>query len=179
MCWIVSPQTGWSMCGTVFRNRGSEFPEQILPFFGAITARFVPSKSVCESRCLIEQGWGYPFGRTKNADPYLIFAWATLPPNGTFDLKYGSCGCNRPEAKQTDRRHKTKNCGNPFQRSPCLGYSFAETGCRTFYFQSLKMSSKALSNAVFILFSIMLIISASRMDCFFFFFFSLSRSLVD
>jgi hypothetical protein len=48
-----------------------------------------------------------------------------------------------------------------------------------FYFQFLKISSKALSNAVFRLFSIIRITSASRMDYCFFFRFSFSRSLVE
>ena len=117
------------------------------------------------------------FGKTKNADPYPVFGWATLPPNGIFDLKDGSCGRDRPKEKLTVRRTITKKCGSPLLRSPCWGSSFAETGCRTSHFQSLKMSSKALSNAAFILFSIMLITSASRMD--FFFFLSFSRSFVD
>ena len=156
------------MCGTVFRNRGSDFPEQILPFFGAITARFVPSKSVCESRCLIEQG-GYPFGRTKNADPYPVFAWATLPLNGIFDLKDGSCGCLRQNEAHTDRRATTTKTAR----------SSTWESLAVRHFQSLKMSSNALSNAVFKLFSIMLMISASRMDCFFFFLFSFSLSLYD
>ena len=107
------------MCGTVFRNRGSDFPEQISPFFGGITARFSPSKSVCESRCLIEQGWGYPFRRTKNADPYPVFGWATLPPNGIFDLKDGSCGGLRQNEKNTDRRSITTKAA----RSSTLGTS--------------------------------------------------------
>ena len=157
----------------MFRNRGSEFPEQILPFFGAITARFIPSKSVCESRCLIEHPRTH-FGKKKNADPHPVFGWATLPPNGIFDLKDGSCGRDRPKEKLTVRRTITKKCGSPLLRSPCWGSSFAETGCRTSHFQSLKMSSIALSNAVFKLFSIILIISASRTDCFFFLSFSRS-----
>ena len=102
----------------VFRNRGSDFPEQILPFFGAITARFSPSKSVCESRCLIEHP-GTHFGKIKNADPYPIFGWATLPPNGIFDLENGSCDHLRPEKKRTVRRSITKKTA----RSSTMGTS--------------------------------------------------------
>ena len=161
------------MCGRVFRNRGSKFPEQNCAFWRLISACSAPSKSVSKNRCLIGHP-RTPFGKHKNADPYSVSAWATLPLNGTFDLKDGSCGRDRPREKLTDRRSITKKCGSPLLRSPCWGSSFAETGCRTSHFQSLKMSSIALSNAVFKLFSIILIISASRTDCFFFLSFSRS-----
>ena len=61
------------------------------------------------------------------------------------------------------------------------GYRSPERASALSYFQSLRRSSMALSRAVFIPFSMMLIISFSRMDyCFFlfFFFFSFSRSEV-
>ena len=67
-----------------------------------------------------------------------------------------------------------KNGGSRFKNRPLWGFDSLKRLPPHSYFQSLKMSSSALSNAVFKLFSIMLIISASRMDCFFFFRFSLS-----
>ena len=73
------------MCGTVFRNRGSDFPEQILPFFGAITARFVPSKSVCESRCLIEQGGATLSGKPKTHTP-ILFLRGSFPVEVDFSF---------------------------------------------------------------------------------------------
>jgi hypothetical protein len=54
-----------------------------------------------------------------------------------------------------------------------VGEPFVNRGFRRFYFQSLKISSKAISNAAFILLFRMANISASRVD-FFFFFLSLS-----
>lgn len=64
--------------------------------------------------------------------------------------------------------------GNPFRRSPCLGAVIAETGFRLFYFQSLKIFSSALSRAASKLFSTTEKTSFSKMDCYFFSFFSRS-----
>jgi len=87
-----------------------------------ITARLTPSKSVYESRCLIEHPPGTHFGKKKNADPYPVFGWATLPPNGIFDLKDGSCGRHRPKEKQTVRRSITTKAAARFSTPLVGGY---------------------------------------------------------
>ena len=54
------------------------------------------------------------YGKIKTADPYLDFGWATLPPNGIFDLKDGSCGPDRPEENHTARRPITTKAAARF-----------------------------------------------------------------
>lgn len=108
-------------------------------------------------------------------------AWLTRPRNDTFDLEHGSPGCHRPEAKEAVRRPTTKNAEARFGVPLVWGYRSPERASALYYFQSLSKSSMALSRAVFIPFSMMLIISFPSMDyCFFlfFFFFSFSRSEV-
>ena len=81
------------------------------------------------------------------------------------------------QQKPTDGLQR-KNAAVAASRSPRLGFwLFEATAAALSYFQSLSRSSIAMSRAVFMLFSMMLKISFSRMDyCFFlsFFFFSLS-----
>ena len=63
--------------------------------------------------------------------------------------------------------------GSQLRRSLNQGYLLLGADCRrNRYFQSLKMSSSARSKAVFRLFYMMLMISASKMDFLFFFFLS-------
>ena len=88
----------------------------------------------------------------------------TRPRNGTFVLKDGFPDCLRqshtnPSDGPQRKKRREVPLGNlsPF-----------------FYLKSFRISSNAKSMAVFRLFCIIRIISASRMDCFFFFFFSLS-----
>ena len=122
-------------------------------------------------------GVGLPFRENQKRRPLSCFRVGNSPAKWHFWFErrfLRSLSSRRKANRQTVYNDKS---GSPFQHSPCRGVSFAETGCRTSHFQSLKMSSKALSNAAFILFSIMLITSASRMD--FFFFLSFSRSFVD
>jgi hypothetical protein len=69
--------------------------------------------------------------------------------------------------------------GSQLRRSLNQGYLLFGVGCRrNRYFQSLKMSSNARSKAVFRLFYMMLMISASKMDFLFFFFLSFSFWLI-
>ena len=85
------------------------------------------------------------------------------------------------EQRSPSHGSQRKNAEARFGVPLVWGYRSPERASALSYFQSLSKSSMALSRAVFMPFSMMLIISFSRMDyCFFlfFFFFSFSRSEV-
>ena len=86
--------------------------------------------------------------------------WAFSFPNGIFISPDGLYGRHRPEEKHTVRRAITKNSGSLFRRFPLLGLNRTGAGCRSCYFQSLNISSIALSIAAFRLFSTMRLSSA-------------------
>ena len=71
-------------------------------------------------------------------------------------------------------RRKTKNGDSRFKNRPLWGFDSLKRLPPFCYLKSFRISSNAMSMAVFRLFYMIRIISASRMDCFFFFFFSLS-----
>ena len=74
----------------------------------------------------------------------------------------------------TDLAEENKKRRQSLQESPCLGFDSLKRLSPFSYLKSFRISSSAMSMAVFRLFYMIRIISASRMDCFFFFFFSLS-----
>ena len=74
----------------------------------------------------------------------------------------------------TDLTEENKKRRQSLQESPCLGFDSLKRLSPFSYLKSFRISSSAMSMAVFRLFYMIRIISASRMDCFFFFFFSLS-----
>ena len=152
--------------------RGANFfREQISPDFRPLGGGFYPSRSVVENMCLI----GHPgthYGIKILLHPEAGMVWLTLPRNDLFVLGDGLSDCQRPEEKEAVIRHITKKCGSPFH-DLSVGRTVRELGFRRFYFQSLKISSNAISRAAFILLFRIANISASRVD-FFFFFLSLS-----
>lgn len=147
------------------------FRGQISPDFRPLGGGFYPSRSDHENKCLI----GHPgthFGRKIFLHPKAGMVWLTVPRNDLFISGDGFPGCQRPEEKETVRRPITKKGGSPFN-DLSTGRTVREPGFRRFYFQSLKISSIAISRAAFKLLCRMANISASRVD-FFFFFLSLS-----
>lgn len=81
------------------------------------------------------------------------------------------------EQRSPSHGSQRKNAEARFGVPLVWGYRSPERASALSYFQSLSKSSMALSRAVFMPFSMMLIISFSRMDyCFFLFFFFLSFS---
>ena len=103
---------------------------------------------------------------------------ACAPTKSTFDSGNGLADRKRPEEKKAVKRLTTKKCGSPLRGTYHRRYQAPSSGLPPFYLQSLKISSNAISTAVFRLFSIMLKICASKVDCFFFFFLSLSYWLI-
>jgi hypothetical protein len=106
-----------------------------------------------------------------------------LPICGLLPHEVGSLfrGTIYPTANVQKKRNPSdglqrKNAEVRFMEPTIAGIRLHQAGFRPFYFQSLKISSNAISTAVFRLFSIMLKICASNVDCFFFFFFFLSLS---
>ena len=118
------------------------FRELRPPFCGHCPLRGVGFGKFCFGFTFWEKGWAIPF------------------PNGIFVFPDGFYGRHRPEEKHTVRRTITKNSGSPFRRFPLLGINRTGAGCRSCYFQSLKISSIALSMAAFKLFSTIRLSSA-------------------
>lgn len=150
-------------------KRADKFLEQFQPDFGQLYGCFFHSKSVYETRCLIE----HPFREEKNFVSRTRYGVAHTPTKLTSHLRKRSCwlsASKREESRQTPHNEKMRK---PAHRSSQLGEPIVKRASAVSYFQSLKMSFKATSKAVFILFSIIRKISASRVD-FFFFFLSLS-----
>ena len=100
-------------------------------------------------------------GRKNRSTRFCGLGWLKNFPRVFLISGNGFGGCVRKTDSHTVRRTKTKKAetDSVVNRSPLS------------YFQSFSISSSAISNAVFRLFSIMLNISASRTDCSFFFFF--------
>lgn len=135
----------------------------------------------------------------RNTQPLFANTWATFSGRNLFIFKMAVWGGSRAhemalliwntvlpavivqkQRKPTDGLQR-KNAEARFGVPLDWGYRSPERASALSYFQSLRRSSMALSRAVFMPFSMMLIISFSRMDyCFFlfFFFFSFSRSEV-
>ena len=65
----------------------------------------------------------------------------------------------------TDLTEESKKRRQPFQESPDLGFDSLKRLPPFCYLKSFRMSSNAMSMAVFRLFCMIRIISASRMDC--------------
>ena len=103
---------------------------------------------------------GVYYGKIRFCFAHPVTAWAISFPKGIFVFPDGFYGRYRPEEKHTVRRAVTKNSGSPFRRFPLLGINRTGAGCRSCYFQSLKISSIALSIAAFRLFSTIRLSSA-------------------
>ena len=144
---------------SLFRKRGTKFPEQNPAFWRRISAPLEPSKSVQQNNWFSERGRGVYFGRTRPQKPNVKKAWATLSRRCIFVSNDGFVDC--------DRQKKTK-------KAEVVPFRTASASC---YLKSLKMSSNAKSRAVFMLFYMKARISASSTDFFFFFFF-FSRALI-
>ena len=117
----------------------------------------------------------HPFRENPRCFAFFLFAWATALPRVDLISKDGFRGCMRDGKKipshGSDGRKRKKRQAD---QSPVNGFS--ESACRFSYnlilislSQSFKRSSTAASKAVFMDFSIMLKISFSKIDCFFFF----------
>ena len=85
---------------------------------------------------------------------------------------------NRPEERIPVRRVITKKGGSRYTISLCWGFLIVIAAAAVSYFQSLKISFIASSTAACKLFSMTLFISAYKMDCYFFFFFLRSASVI-
>ena len=108
-------------------------------------------------------GVGVYYGKIQNAHPYSIFAWATLPRNGTFISNDGFAVCNRPGEthRNTDRNEKSGS-GSQILASWLVDL---ETDSRSCHFQPLNISSNASFTAASVDFSMRRKISFSIMDC--------------
>ena len=104
------------------------------------------------------------------------FGVINSPTKSAFYSKRRFCGLSSTEWKLTVTRYKTKKAEAPFKDSFLWDLGSSTRASAFVYFQSLKISSRALSNAAFRLFCMILNISASRVD-FFFFFLSFFRDL--
>lgn len=163
----------WSLCGRPMSAKGANvFRGQIFPDFRLLGGGFYPSRSAVETMCLI----GHPgthFGIKILRYPDAVLGRQKLPRSRLF-ISGGRfswlSAARRKGNRQTVHNEKTAEARSTISH---VGEPFVNRGFRRFYFQSLKISSKAISNAAFILLFRMANISASRVD-FFFFFLSLS-----
>ena len=102
---------------------------------------------------------GAVFGIKNFQKPLAEIGWATLSRRGSFNPEDGFVGCLRHSASLPSGDRKRK-------KAEVVPFRTASAAC---HFQSLKMSSNATSIADFRLFSMNRKISASNVDCFFFF----------
>ena len=148
------------------------FRGQISPDFQPLGGGFYPSRSVVETMCLIEHP-RHPFRDKNSSIPRCRIGEAETPTKLPF--YFGGrfswlSAARRKGNRQTVHNEKTAEARSTISH---MGEPFVNRGFRLFYFHSLKISSRAISNAAFILLFRMANISASRVD-FFFFFLSLS-----
>lgn len=163
----------WSLCGRPMSAKGANFFRgQISPDFRPLGGGFYPSRSVVENKCLIGHP-RHPFRDKNSSIPRCRIGEAKTPTKLPF--YFGGrfswlSAARRKGNRQTVHNEKTAEARST---SSHMGEPFMNRGFRHFYFQSLKISSNAISRAAFMLLFRMANISASRVD-FFFFFLSLS-----
>ena len=147
------------------------FRGQISPDFGPLGDYFYPSKSVVENKCFIEHP-RHPFRDKNFLMPRCRIGEVCAPTKSAFHSGERFLGLSTSRRKGTVRRDITKKSGS-LLAEPLNCENRPVSVLPPFYFQSLKISSNAASNADCRPFSMILNISASRVD-FFFFFLSLS-----
>ena len=148
---------------TAFRKGANLFLGRNQPVFGGLLPGFLCSKSVREIICFSGRMAGGIFRENQRTVCRFNFGVGIAPAKWHFQFRRRFCWLWSAGEPLAVGRQKTKKGGSR---------SF-QNGFRLDYFQSLKISSNAISKAVFILFSINLKISASITD-FYFFFLSLS-----
>ena len=129
---------------------------------------YFPRPKVYRKSVVFMDGGGATLREIPNRRPPFSFCVAHAPTKWHFCF---------------EERFSRLSAVEPFQPRPTPtndknGEKFHAEPLAVPYFQSLSMSSNALSNASFIPFYIILITSFSKIDCFRFFFFSLSFRLV-
>lgn len=124
-------------------------------------------------------GRGHPFREEKNYVSRTRYGVAHTPTKLTSHLRKRSCWLSvskREESRQTPHNEKMRK---PAHRSSQLGEPIVKRASAVSYFHPLNSSFIAVSNAVFILFSIIYKIKASIWACYFFLrFFSSSFWLI-
>ena len=159
-------------------KRADKFLEQFWPDFGLFQGCFFHSKSVYETRCLNEHPPA-PFREEKIFVSRTRYGVAHTPTKLTSHLRKRSCwlsASKREESRQTPHNEKMRK---PAHRSSQLGEPIVKRASAVSYFHPLNSSFIAVSNAVFILFSIIYKIKASICACYFFLrFFSSSFWLI-
>ena len=84
-------------------------------------------------------GVGYPYGKTKNADPYPLSAWLTLPRNGAFVSKDDSPDCHRSNRKGTRQTAYNEKMRKSAPALPLFGAVVRRNGLPLFLISSLSV----------------------------------------